>query len=255
MSGLHPAAPQEPGARGENRLGAETSPYLRQHRHDPVDWYPWGPEAFARAKELDRPLFLSIGYSACHWCHVMAHESFADEATAEEMNQAVVAIKVDREERPDVDAVYMEAVQAATGHGGWPMSVFATPDGRPFYTGTYFPNRPGGGVPTFRRVLAAVTDAWDNQREAVVDQAEALSEAVARRLAPPAPPSRESLDGSGGAALEASPLDGAAVRSAIEAACRRLGEMADRAHGGFGRAPKFPQPLFLDLLLRAHVEG
>ncbi|MGA8679281.1 MAG: thioredoxin domain-containing protein, partial [Acidimicrobiales bacterium] len=175
----HPAPQQESGAR-ENRLGAETSPYLRQHRHDPVDWYPWGPEAFERARQVDRPLFLSIGYSACHWCHVMAHESFADEATAKQMNESVVAVKVDREERPDVDAIYMEAVQASSGHGGWPMSVFATPDGRPFYTGTYFPNRPGRGAPTFRTVLAAVSEAWANQREAVVDQAEALSDAVAR---------------------------------------------------------------------------
>jgi uncharacterized protein YyaL (SSP411 family) len=251
------------GEHPENRLGAETSPYLRQHRHDPVDWYPWGPEAFARAKELDRPLFLSIGYSACHWCHVMGHESFADDATAAEMNETVVAVKVDREERPDVDAVYMEAVQAATGHGGWPMSVFATPDGRPFYTGTYFPNTPGRGVPTFRTVLAAISDAWAHQRGAVVGQAESLSEAVARRLAPP-PRAGSPHAGSGdkttpgaGAPPAATglELDAAAVRSAIDEACRRLAEMADPLHGGFGRAPKFPQPLFIDLLLRAHVEG
>ena len=251
----HPAPQQESGAR-ENRLGAETSPYLRQHRHDPVDWYPWGPEAFERARQVDRPLFLSIGYSACHWCHVMAHESFADEATAKQMNESVVAVKVDREERPDVDAIYMEAVQASSGHGGWPMSVFATPDGRPFYTGTYFPNRPGRGAPTFRTVLAAVSEAWANQREAVVDQAEALSDAVARRLAPPPLGSAASGEGSVAGGSESSPLlDGAAVRSAIGSACNRLVEMADPVHGGFGRAPKFPQPLFLDLLLRAHVEG
>ena len=153
----------------------------------PVDWYTWGEEAFARARELDRPLFVSIGYSACHWCHVMGHESFADPITAQEMNDPVVAIKVDREERPDVDAVYMEAVQAASGHGGWPMSVFALPDGRPFFAGTYFPNRPGRGMPEFRAVLAAVADAWTTRREDVVHQAEALSEAVAARLAPPPP--------------------------------------------------------------------
>ncbi len=249
------------GEHPENRLGAETSPYLRQHRHDPVDWYPWGPEAFARAKALDRPLFLSIGYSACHWCHVMGHESFADETTAAEMNEAVVAVKVDREERPDVDAVYMEAVQAASGHGGWPMSVFATPDGRPFYTGTYFPNTPGRGVPTFRTVLAAISDAWAHQREAVVGQADSLSEAVARRLAPPA--ARAAAGGTASAAAaagaagaeQAVDLDAAAVRSAMAEACRRLAEMADPLHGGFGRAPKFPQPLFIELLLRAHADG
>jgi uncharacterized protein YyaL (SSP411 family) len=262
----------ETGAR-ENRLGAETSPYLRQHRHDPVDWYPWGPEAFARAEELDRPLFLSIGYSACHWCHVMAHESFADEATAEEMNRTVVAVKVDREERPDVDAVYMEAVQAASGHGGWPMSVFATPDGRPFYTGTYFPKAPGRGAPTFRAVLAAIAEAWANERDAVLDQAGSLSDAVARRLAPPPPDlaagaarhdggsRQEGVGGDeaarwheGGGGTHAG-LDVAGVTAAIAAACRRLAEMSDPGHGGFGRAPKFPQPLFLDLLLHAHAEG
>jgi uncharacterized protein len=235
-----PDSPPEP-ARPENRLGAETSPYLRQHRHDPVDWYPWGPEALQRARELDRPLFLSIGYSACHWCHVMAHESFSDEETAAEMNDLVVAVKVDREERPDVDAVYMEAVQAATGRGGWPMSVFATPDGRPFYAGTYFPNKPGRGAPTFRAVLAAVTKAWASERETVVGQADELADAVARRLAPP-----QGLQPAHGER---------AVGAAIEEACGRLAEMADPLHGGFGMAPKFPQPLFLDLLLRAHVEG
>jgi uncharacterized protein YyaL (SSP411 family) len=262
-----PATQQAP----ENRLGAETSPYLRQHRHDPVDWYPWGPEAFARAKELDRPLFLSIGYSACHWCHVMGHESFADETTAAEMNEQVVAVKVDREERPDVDAVYMEAVQAASGHGGWPMSVFATPDGRPFYAGTYFPNRPGRGSPTFRAVLAAVSEAWATQRDAVIEQADGLSDAVARRLAPPVlgasagGETAAEVDGTieDGAAVDVGDargpalvlFDSTAVASAMESACRRLGEMADPTHGGFGRAPKFPQPLFLDLMLRAHVEG
>jgi uncharacterized protein YyaL (SSP411 family) len=229
--------------RPPNRLAGETSPYLRQHRHDPVDWYPWGPEALQTARDLDRPLFLSIGYSACHWCHVMAHESFADEITAAEMNDLVVAVKVDREERPDVDAIYMEAVQAATGHGGWPMSIFATPDGRPFYAGTYFPNRPGRGAPTFRAVLAAVSKAWTAERDAVVEQADGLSEAVARRLAPPA-----TLENVGPAAQ-------AAVTEAIATACARLTEMADPERGGFGRAPKFPQPLFLELLLTAHVEG
>jgi uncharacterized protein YyaL (SSP411 family) len=226
-------------------LAAETSPYLRQHRFDPVDWYPWGPEALSRAAELDRPLFLSIGYSACHWCHVMGHESFADPETAAEMNDLVVAVKIDREERPDIDSIYMEAVQAATGHGGWPMSVFATPDGKPFYVGTYFPNRPNRGAPTFRAVLSAIAEAWAGQREAVDEQADALSDAVARRLAPPPP--------ADGAAPDVG--DPAVVRTAMAQACERLQAMHDPEWGGFGRAPKFPQPLLLDLLLWAHAEG
>ncbi|HEV8063472.1 MAG TPA: thioredoxin domain-containing protein [Acidimicrobiales bacterium] len=225
----------------ENRLARESSPYLRQHRHDPVDWYPWGEEAFARARELDRPLFLSIGYSACHWCHVMGHESFADPVTAAEMNDLVVAVKVDREERPDVDAVYMEAVQAATGHGGWPMSVFATPDGRPFFAGTYFPRDAGRGSPTFRAVLSAIGDAWSDQRQVVDDQADLLRDTVARRLAP--------LPAADGEARATAAADG------LRAACIRLGEMFDAEEGGFGRSPKFPQPLLLDLLLTAHAEG
>jgi hypothetical protein len=233
-------APERP----ENRLAAETSPYLRQHRHDPVDWFPWGPEALQRARQLDRPLFLSIGYSACHWCHVMAHESFADDVTAAEMNELVVAVKIDREERPDIDSIYMEAVQAATGHGGWPMSVFATPDGKPFYVGTYFPNRPGRGAPTFRAVLAAIAQAWASQRAAVNEQAVALNDAVARRLT--APPVDDLSEG---------PLDSSSIAAAIERACEQLASMRDPEWGGFGRAPKFPQPLLLELCLRAHVEG
>ena len=169
-----------------NRLDGQTSPYLRQHAGDPVDWYPWGDEALARARELDRPLFVSIGYSSCHWCHVMGHESFADAATAEVMNSHFVSVKVDREERPDVDAIYMEAVQAATGRGGWPMSVFATPEGLPFFAGTYFPDRARHGMPSFGQVLEAVIDAWDNRREDIAAQARELTDAVANRLGPPA---------------------------------------------------------------------
>ena len=231
----------------ENRLAGEQSPYLRQHRFDPVDWYPWGEEALDRARQLDRPLFLSIGYSSCHWCHVMAHESFSDPETARQMNETVVAVKVDREERPDVDSVYMEAVVAATGHGGWPMSVFATPDGRPFFAGTYFPNAPRQGMPSFRQVLAAVNDVWSNRREDVESQADSLSGAVASRLQPPAAMSGESPPGS--------PLGIEDVRRAIAEACGRLGELFDEEHGGFGSAPKFPQPLLLDLLLRAEASG
>src|ERR1700692_4366256 len=168
-----------------NRLADETSPYLLQHAGNPVDWYPWGDEAFTRARDENRPVFLSVGYSACHWCHVMAHESFEDPQTAEELNTRFVSIKVDREELPDVDAVYMEAVQAMTGRGGWPMTVFLTPDGRPFYGGTYFPPREGRGMPSFRRVLDAVDDVWHNRRDEVDRQADALAEAIDRRPRPP----------------------------------------------------------------------
>src|SRR5512132_2501331 len=147
-----------------NRLAGETSPYLLQHAHNPVDWFPWGPDALARAKLLDRPIFLSIGYAACHWCHVMERESFEDEATATFLNARFVAIKVDREERPDLDQVYMSAVQAMTGAGGWPMSVFLTPEGRPFYGGTYFPNVPRHGLPSFQQLLQGIDRAWREQR-------------------------------------------------------------------------------------------
>ena len=156
--------------RHTNRLAAETSPYLLQHAHNPVDWWPWGPDALARAKLLDRPIFLSIGYAACHWCHVMERESFEDEATAEYLNARFIPIKVDREERPDLDQVYMAAVQAMTGGGGWPMSVFLTPDGRPFYGGTYFPDEPRHGMPSFRQVLEGVDRAWREDREGVERQ-------------------------------------------------------------------------------------
>ncbi len=227
-------------APSQNRLAKETSPYLLQHANDPVDWYPFGAEALEQAKRLQRPLFLSIGYSACHWCHVMAHESFADPETAALMNDTVVAVKVDREERPDVDAVYMEAVQAATGSGGWPMSVFATPDGKPFFAGTYFPDRPRHGSPSFRQVLSAVGDVWTNRRADVLAQADVLSDAVARRLALPGVGER---------------LEEGSIRASLEGTCRRLAEIADPLHKGIGRAPKFPQPLLLDLLLRAHVAG
>ncbi len=224
-----------------NRLGSQTSPYLRQHAGDPVDWYPWGDEALASAKELDRPLFISIGYSSCHWCHVMGHESFADAATAEVMNRHFVSVKVDREERPDLDAVYMEAVQAATGRGGWPMSVFATPDGLPFLAGTYFPDRARHGLPSFRQVLEAVIEAWDARRHDVVGQARTLAAAVAGRLEPP------------------EPMSGGQETRSAEVLCgeaaERLSSVFDPRDGGFGSAPKFPQPLLLDLLLRDHLRN
>ncbi|MGO8723963.1 MAG: thioredoxin domain-containing protein [Acidimicrobiales bacterium] len=222
-----------------NRLGAETSPYLRQHAGDPVDWYPWGDEALARAKELDVPLFISIGYSSCHWCHVMGHESFADPATAGLMNGHFVSVKVDREERPDLDAIYMEAVQAVTGRGGWPMSVFATPDGLPFLAGTYFPDRPRLGMPSFSQVLDAVIEAWGSRRHDVVTQARTLSEAVKSRLG------KSRTAGTVAAPGRADELSSRAVEG--------LKSIFDPIDGGFGTAPKFPQPLLLDLLLRDHV--
>ncbi len=219
-----------------NRLAGETSPYLLQHAHNPVDWYPWGPEALARAKVLDRPIFLSIGYAACHWCHVMERESFEDHATADFLNEHFVAIKVDREERPDLDAVYMDAVQAMTGSGGWPMSVFLAPDGRPFYGGTYFPNARRHGMPAFLDVLAGVTSAWHERRAEVEQSATALADHVVRQLRP--------ADG-------AAPADAAL----LETATANLEELFDAANGGWGTAPKFPQPMTIDFLLRRASAG
>src|SRR5512144_233820 len=169
-----------------NRLARETSPYLQQHAANPVHWYAWGPEAFAAARESGKPVLLSIGYSACHWCHVMAHESFEDAATAALMNELFVNIKVDREERLDVDAVYMSATQALTGHGGWPMTVFLTPDGRPFYAGTYFPLRPVQGMPSFPQVLTAIGHAWRDQRSELESAGGRIATALAARGLPTA---------------------------------------------------------------------
>src|SRR3954453_4464721 len=165
-----------------NRLAGATSPYLLQHAANPVDWHEWGPEAFEEARRLSKPVLLSVGYAACHWCHVMAHESFEDETTAAQMNANFVCVKVDREERPDVDNVYMTATQALTGQGGWPMTVFATPDGRPFYCGTYFPPRPAHGMPAFRQLLAAMADAWLTQREEVEAAGGRVSAAISTRF-------------------------------------------------------------------------
>jgi uncharacterized protein len=212
-----------------NRLASSASPYLLQHADNPVDWYEWGDEAFAAARERDVPVLLSVGYSACHWCHVMAHESFEDPDTAAEMNRRFVNVKVDREERPDVDRVYMDAVQAMTGRGGWPMTVFLTPQGEPFFAGTYFPAEARGGLPPFRQVLVAVSAAWETKREEIVGQAAKLTEAISRSI----PPADE--------------VPGAAV---VDAAFTALGETFDRAHGGFGDAPKFPQAPTLEFMLR-----
>ena len=219
-----------------NRLAEETSPYLRQHQDNPVDWYPWGEEAFARAREADRPILLSVGYSACHWCHVMAHESFEDPGTARVMNVLFVNVKVDREERPDVDAVYMEAVQAVTGRGGWPMTVFLLPDGRPFYGGTYIPRD------TFQELMSRMAVAWNEHRDELEQQAGQLAEAIragarigTSDLAPEdRPPLSPDL------------LDGGyqALRSAY-----------DPEWGGFGAAPKFPQPTMIELCLRAQAHN
>jgi uncharacterized protein YyaL (SSP411 family) len=218
-----------------NRLAGETSPYLRQHKDNPVDWYPWGDEAFARAKAEDKPVLLSVGYSACHWCHVMAHESFEDPATAEVMNRLFVNVKVDREERPDVDSVYMTAVQSMTGRGGWPMTVFLTPDGKPFYGGTYFPPDDRHGLPGFTRLLEAIDDAWQNRRDELLTQAVRLSEALARS---------GELPGAGG--------DAGLGVDVLDRAAQQLAAQYDARFGGFGAAPKFPQAMSLDHLLR-HV--
>jgi len=218
----------------------ELSPYLEQHRDNPVDWYPWGEEAFARAAAEDKPIFLSIGYSACHWCHVMAHESFEDPVVAARLNAGFVSIKVDREERPDVDAVYMEAVQAMTGSGGWPMSVFLTPDRRPFYGGTYFPPGDLPGRPSFTTVLGALTDVWDNRRTEVDEQADELAGAIAARSVVETRPGAPSLlDG-----LDDGPVD------LLGPATAELAKRFDPEWGGFGPAPKFPQPSLVDLALR-----
>ena len=213
-----------------NRLARETSPYLLQHRENPVDWYPWGPEALARAVEEDRPILLSVGYSACHWCHVMERESFEDPETAAYMNEHFVAIKVDREERPDVDAIYMEAVQAMTGQGGWPMTVFLDPEGVPFYGGTYFPPDESRGMPSFRMVMEAVVVAFEGQREEIRERAAGTR----ARL---------------GSIGLVEPSSESPAASQLEEAVALLRGAADMAHGGFGGAPKFPPASALELLL------
>ena len=213
-----------------NRLADETSPYLRQHRDNPVDWYAWGPEAFELAVSQDKPILLSVGYSACHWCHVMAHESFEDDEVAALMNSVCVNIKVDREERPDVDSIYMEAVQAMTGRGGWPMTVFLAPDGRPFHGGTYYPK------PGFMQLLNAVDEAWRDRRPELLGQAAQLTEIVARTAQLP-------------------PDDKIPGVDHLNAALRELSSRFDATWGGFGEAPKFPSTMSLELILRAHASS
>jgi uncharacterized protein YyaL (SSP411 family) len=216
-----------------NRLADSTSPYLLQHKDNPVYWWQWGEEAFASARRRDVPILLSVGYAACHWCHVMAHESFEDPETAHLMNELFVNIKVDREERPDVDAVYMEAVTAMTGHGGWPMTAFLTPEGEPFYCGTYFPPDDRHGMPAFRRVLIAVAEAWRERRDDLKAQGAQVVQALSQQRAAPS-----------GQQLTAEVLD---------AAARSLSSAYDGAHGGFGGAPKFPPSMVLEFLLRHHA--
>jgi uncharacterized protein len=216
-----------------NRLTRETSPYLLQHKDNPVDWYPWGEEALEKARAEDKPVLLSVGYSACHWCHVMERESFEDEATAALMNENFVNIKVDREERPDVDSIYMSAVQAMTRHGGWPMTVFMTPDGAPFYGGTYFPPVPSRGMPSFKQVLVSLADAYTNRREEVLKSAENV---------------REFLRESTTASIPKSEVSEGLLTHAANA----LAGQIDNRFGGFDGAPKFPQAMNLEVLLRHH---
>jgi uncharacterized protein len=216
-----------------NRLKDETSPYLLQHADNPVDWYPWGEEAFQIAREQNKPVMLSVGYSSCHWCHVMAHESFEDEATAKIMNELYVNIKVDREERPDVDDIYMQAVQAMTQHGGWPMTVFMFPDGRPFYGGTYYPNTPRHGMPSFIQILQAVHDAYLNKRDELDKQADSLHQALKRDVL------GIGRDDDSGLTTEL-----------LDESAKKIMANFDKMNGGFGSQPKFPQVMNLEYLLR-----
>jgi len=212
-----------------NRLAGATSPYLLQHATNPVDWFPWGDEAFSVARQRDVPVFLSVGYAACHWCHVMERESFENDATATFLNEHFVAVKVDREERPDIDSIYMTAVQAMTGQGGWPMSLFLTSEGDPFWAATYLPDTPRHGMPSFRQVLEGVAEAWNDRREEVVTQGVSVTHAIER-------------------ATSSNPPPGPAPSAAD--AMRRLRETFDERWGGFGGAPKFPQTPVLEWLLR-----
>ena len=218
-----------------NQLAGESSPYLLQHADNPVDWYPWGEEALSRASAEGKPIFLSVGYAACHWCHVMAHESFEDVETATFMNERFVNVKVDREERTDLDQIYMKAVVAMSGHGGWPMSVWLTPNGVPFYGGTYFPPAPRHGMPSFKQVLSALADAWENRRETIERATSEFQERLALE-----------------SALSPGP-HGRPLSSAASEAVRVLQAGFDRANGGWGGAPKFPQPMTIEFLLRHHA--
>ena len=226
-----PAGPAIQAHAHTNRLAGETSPYLLQHAHNPVDWHPWGPEALARARLLDLPIFLSIGYAACHWCHVMERESFENAGTASYLNEHFIAIKVDREERPDLDGIYMSAVQAMSGGGGWPMSVFVTADGRPFYGGTYFPPEPRHGLPSFRQVLEGVARAWAEDREGVEGTGTRLAATLAEQARVPA-------------------TDDQPTPELLDMAVELIERGYDGTYRGWGREPKFPQPMTIEFLLR-----
>jgi uncharacterized protein YyaL (SSP411 family) len=229
-----------------NRLADETSPYLRQHADNPVEWYPWGEIALQKAKAEDKPIFLSIGYASCHWCHVMAHESFEDQATADDLSKWFISVKVDREERPDIDSLYMAATQALTGSGGWPMSVFCTPDGRPFYAGTYFPPDERHGMPAFRRVIEALGTAWLTEREQVLTQADALVEAMRREVR-----LDQTLRVDDGTEVDhADAVADLDADAAIDTVVANLAGGFDPEWGGFGPAPKFPRPTLIELCLR-----
>jgi hypothetical protein len=244
-----------------NHLADETSPYLRQHADNPVEWFPWGDEALRRARDEDKPLFVSIGYASCHWCHVMAHESFEDPDTAADLSRSFISIKIDREERPDLDAVYMAATQALTGSGGWPMSVFCTPDGRPFYAGTYFPPIERHGMPSFRRVVQALGDAWVKERAQVLEQADALVGAVQRELRLAEALREEAGGGAGGGdapvlRLAGTPEVSLDTEALVEHVVTGIATGFDPEWGGFGPAPKFPRPTLVELCLRrAHRGG
>ena len=220
-----------------NRLANSSSPYLRQHQDNPVDWYPWGDEAFAAAKEQDKPIFLSVGYSACHWCHVMEHESFENEQLAAILNEHFICIKVDREERPDVDQIYMQAVQMLTGSGGWPMSVFLSPDGQPFYGGTYWPPEARGGHPGFGQVLMAIHDAWINKRAQITEQSAQITDHLQA------------------AARGPEAVEGGVNPAWISQAEKWLVENHDPQYGGLGSAPKFPHAMDLSLLIELEAES
>jgi len=222
---------QSSGRQIPNQLAAETSPYLQQHAWNPVDWFPWGPDAFQKAKAEGKPIFLSIGYSACHWCHVMERESFENEDIAALLNEHYVSIKVDREERPEIDQIYMSAVQLITRRGGWPMSVFMTPDGRPYYGGTYWPPTSRMGMPGFRDILLKLHDYWTNKRDEVESSADQIVAAIRNMAAP---------------VFEETELGEETLRNAVQ----ELVQSADRVHGGFGNAPKFPHPMDIRMLLR-----
>ncbi len=220
----------------QNRLAGENSPYLLQHADNPVDWYPWGSEALDKARIEDKPIFLSIGYAACHWCHVMAHESFENPQTAALMNQYFVNIKVDREERPDLDGIYMKAVTALTGGGGWPMSVFLTPDGQPFYGGTYFPPTRRYQMPSFPELLEVIARLWREDREQLLASAQKIT---------------QHLQTNQSGALPDTPLE----QKSLEGASLHLAQDYDWQNGGWGKAPKFPQPMAIEYLLQRAAQG